>query len=196
MLLAILFVLLIFSLLALPSIFFNFKGIFTKFKEVKYIRKHPSRTILFMAAFTTALSGIFLGYYIFFQPVRLVSAVELVKREKENIETLQAQKSTRDLLIVSEKQSFIMYDLRNKDDYSKSRLKGTGNLPSENIDENLLKINKDKVVVFSSKENLREAKNVASLLARQKIKRVYVVKDGYEGLVEAGLEVAENRYEY
>ncbi|OGY25041.1 MAG: hypothetical protein A2Y57_02705 [Candidatus Woykebacteria bacterium RBG_13_40_7b] len=115
-----------------------------------------------------------------------VSAFQFSRAEKESLEeikllTLYEVKNTADILLV---------DIRIKKDYSAGHIQGAVSLPAEVVEKGDFSLPKDKTIaVYGYKANFTEVQKSTEILRTKGIKKIYLIKDGFEGLKEEGLRI-------
>lgn len=133
----------------------------------------------------------YLAYDFFFQPVRIVRAAQFKFEKGKDIKELQQRK-----LGSTQKSEVALVDIRSRSEYAIEHLKGSASLPAELVVKRNLKVNLD-IAVYSSADEFEEARRVAEAIRKnaestqnkykEKIGKIYVISDGYEGLKNAGL---------
>ena len=134
----------------------------------------------------------YLVYDFFVQPVRIVEAARFKLEKGENIHQLQTKGASS-----WQQAKIYLLDVRSRTEYAKGHLVGSESLPAERAINEAYPIEGVAVAVYSDKSGLDEARKVADAIIKngesgkvkydKKIGRIYVIKDGYEGLKKAGL---------
>ena len=161
----------------------NFKIGF-RFKPSKYL-------ILIVIAIIFLVIDIFAFEY-FLRPVRMMDAWQLKLEKGGQLSKLQ----TGGLGSWPEAKIY-MIDVRSNESYEKGHLRGAENLPSYRAAE-FYPIEGIPVVVYSSEFSLGDARAVADAIEENgksgRIKydkpgKIFVIKDGYEGLKKSGFKI-------
>ncbi len=157
-------------------------------KARKSFQRNPKQALVLISlAVILAASGCL--YYYFNQPVRIVSAGQFKLEKGRDIKQLQQRKPGS----VQENKVAVV-DIRSRAEYAVEHLKGSASLPAELVVKQKLKIDLD-IAVYSSAARFEEARNVARAIrknaksnqAKYKVGKIYVIRDGFEGLKKAGL---------
>lgn len=159
----------------------------TKFPQrLEFIKRHPRRSLVAAVVVLFVLAAGYLFYY-YSQPVRIVSAAQLKLEKGKAMELTQQGYSGRD------KAKFYFLDVRSRAEYAVEHLKGSASLPAENTAEASSDVKMD-VAIYSSAARFSEARRVADTLKKNtnlakkgKVGKIYVIRDGFEGLKAAGL---------
>jgi rhodanese-related sulfurtransferase len=164
----------------------------TKFpKRYGFIKRYPRRSL---AAVIIVLIAIFASYvcYSFSQPVRIVSAVQFKLEKGGQIKELQ-QKG----LSGWQEAGVYLLDIRTRDEYATDHLVGSASSPAEIAAKEKYPIKNVDVVVYSTSPRFAQARRTADAIRKngESVKRrdrvqfgkIYIIRDGFEGLKKAGL---------
>ena len=152
-------------------------------KHLGFVKTHPK--YLFVTAFVIliAIFGFYVYYYIN-QPVRIITAAQLKLEKGRAIELTQQGPSGRS------KADFYLLDVRSRSEYAVEHLKGSASVPAETAIKQS-PVSKLDVVVYSTASRFDEARKVANVIKKKGSKgmigKIYLIKDGFEGLEKAGL---------
>ena len=133
----------------------------------------------------------YLSYDFFFRPVREVSAWQIKLEQEGKIKRLQKG----GLGAWQEAKTYLL-DVRNRAIFEKEHLVGSQSLPADRAITETYPIQDVPIIVYSDKSSFDEAKKVAEAIVKNGASskgaaknpgRIYVVKDGFEGLKNAGL---------
>ncbi len=155
-------------------------------KLYRLLKKNPLPTA---AVFSFLVVFLAAGYffYLSYQPLRTVSAAQIVRERSAKLRQVQ---ETFDYL----KAGIYLVDVRDREAFAKDRLAGSVNIPETAASIEVLAIPKTDIFVYGEKGKFALAKKIAEVLQKKRenyenLGKIYLVKDGYEGLVKAGLEV-------
>ena len=176
----------IIAVFILPVILRAEKLSFTISYSFKKIRKN-----LVWSVTVAVVVGVLLGgsiFYYFASLPTVITAAEFKNAESEALKQLESIRT----LEVQEKGSIYLMDTRSHLDYFNSHVGGSFNASPKKFDPS--KFEPDNSVAFySSKDEFDEAYRMARSLKLEKPKnlflKVYVIKNGFEGLREAGIEI-------
>ena len=170
----------------LPAILRVEKLSFAIFYSLKKVRKNLAWSVT-----VAVVVGVLLGgsiFYYFASLPTVVTAAEFKNAESEALKQLESITTFE----VQEKGSIYLMDTRSHLDYFNSHVGGSFNASPKKFDPS--KFEPDNSVAFySSKDEFDEAYRMARSLKLEKPKnlflKVYVIKNGFEGLREAGIEI-------
>ncbi|MEX0621955.1 MAG: rhodanese-like domain-containing protein [Candidatus Woykebacteria bacterium] len=177
---------------ALPTFTFNLS-----LKSFKI--KSPKALAVGIVVIIAALVVGYFAYDFFFRPVRVVSAWQLRLEQGAKIKELQEGG-----LAVWPTAKIYLLDVRSRDDYAKEHLRGSGSLPANRAEDEFYPIEDVVVVVYSGQHGYDLAKGAADDIwqngqsGRVNYKnqgKIYVVKDGFEGLKNSGLTTEEGEWD-
>jgi rhodanese-related sulfurtransferase len=157
-------------------------------KFIKDLRKHPIQTLVAVFLIVAVLAGV---YYLYAkdQPVQ-ISAASFVKAERAQLDRLQQETTSAGVLEASDE--LIIIDIRGIDFY-REHIQGALGVDLITFRGGKQSIDPPRrVAVYTSADKLNEAKEVANSLKKQKMKKIYIIKDGYEALKASGLTIQEN----
>ena len=130
------------------------------------------------------------GYWFYLQgKPQMVTAGQLNNKEEVSLSYIQ---NNIDHQIIENSDMYVL-DVRTEDEYVKEHIKGSFSVPIEKVKEGFSLPKDKKIVVYSSKDNFKEAREAAEIFKKQVKARVYVVKGGFESLKEAGVETQAGR---
>ena len=164
----------------------------TKFPaRFSFIKRHPKRSLAFIIVILVAIFGAYV-YYSFSQPVRIVFAGQL------RIERLNALKQVQsDDATVSDNSGIYLLDIRSRKEYAVEHLKQSDNKPADRNAAGMAPLDGVDLVIYSTGSRFTEARRVADVIKKheallkgkytKKPGKVYIVRDGFEGLKKAGL---------
>jgi len=160
-------------------------------KSLKTIRRHPAQTIILSLLLVTMVAFAYY-YYLTSQSLIVTSAVNFSREKATNLKILESKG-----LAGFEEAGIYLLDVRSREDYAKGHIRGSESKPADRALKEVGLGNKVDLVVYSSAENFVQAKGVAQAVERQRESteeqyepgKVYLIRDGYEGLKKAGLLV-------
>ena len=162
----------------------------------------------FKSAKTLVLAGLVLlivaggGYFaydFFYRPVRIVNAWQLKIEQGGKLTKLQ-----KGGLAVWPNAKIYLLDIRSRETYAAEHLVGSESLPANRAKQEFYPLEDTVVVVYSSEFNFEDSKKVADAMIKNgksgivKIKKpgkVYVIKNGFEGLRASGLKIEEGGWD-
>jgi rhodanese-related sulfurtransferase len=154
--------------------------------------------IILLGVFIIILLFVFgFFYYLKTQSVQTVTAQKLKNSEITNIQILQGKDP-----LWYENSALLLLDIRSREDYAKGHLKNSRNLPAEEI-KRFIQPEREAVAIYSSKDNFSEVEKAADYISKKnkdlnqenKVGKIYIIEDGFEGLKDAGLIVEEGFYD-
>jgi len=156
----------------------------------KAIKNHLKLS-LFLAAIAIIFACAGYLFYYYNQPVRIVTASQFKLEKGKDIRELQQNGGTWDTV------GLYLLDVRSRSEYAVEHLKASASLPAERAANESYPIEKVDIAVYSTNDKFEEARKVADAIKRNgysikakykdKIGKIYVIKDGFEGLKKAGL---------
>jgi len=154
--------------------------------------KKAVNMILISLVFLVVLGVGYLAYDFFLQPVRIVGAAQFKSEKGKNISQLQ-----KGGLSAWRQAKVYLLDVRSRKKHSKEHLVGSESLPAERAVTEAYPIEGVVIAVYSDEAAFDEARKVADAIIRngesgkvkydERIGKIFVIKDGYEGLKKAGL---------
>jgi rhodanese-related sulfurtransferase len=134
----------------------------------------------------------YLAYDFFLQPVRIMGAAQFKLEKEKNISQLQ-----KGGLSAWQQAEVYLLDVRSREKYSVEHLVGSESLPAERAVSEAYPIEGVAIAVYSDEAAFDEARKVADAIIKngesgkveydERIGKVFVIKDGFEGLKKAGL---------
>lgn len=156
-----------------------------------FIKEYPRRSLAFVIVGLVFIFGLYAFYYVN-QPMRVVTATQFKLEKSASIKQLQEQG------LGSWRVAGVYFlDIRSREEYAKEHLKGSESLPTERAIKGKYPFEKIDMAVYSSSSKFEEARKVAEAIKKngdaaedkykEKFGKIYVIKDGFEGLKAAGL---------
>jgi len=184
-------ILTIFLTFILPIFFRTEKIRFALPYFFKKVRKNTPLSLFLASVVIISVTGI---YYIYTsrQQVRILSAAQFKEQHSEAIKLIQEKG-----LGASSEAKLYLLDIRSRDDYAKDHLVGSASEPAQKAISTVYPIEKIDLVIYSKDSEFSQARQIADSVKRNgelakddykdKMGKIYVVKDGFEGLKNAGL---------
>ncbi len=151
----------------------------------KKVRNHLTLVIALVSILVIVVAG---GYY-FYTTTRptVVSAEKFKEVEEASLNDLKSTTSFE----AFEKSELLLIDVRESSEFYKGHIAKSFNLPASDAgSKNLKALEGRRAAVFSWRDKYDEAYSVAKTIKdRDVAEKVYVVREGFEGLKEAGFEV-------
>lgn len=152
----------------------------------KRIKENPVTSLVTIFLVVMILGG---GYLFYLQGrPQIVSVGELNSTEGESLDYIQGEEL--DYFIIRNSDMYIL-DVRSEKDYTEEHVKGAFSVPIEEVRQGFSLPTDRKITVYSSEDNLGEAREAANIFQGQVKVKVYVVKGGFENLKSQGLETEE-----
>ncbi len=124
--------------------------------------------------------------------VKILSAAEFKEKKFESIQLIQ-----REGLSGSERAKLYLLDIRSREDYAREHLVGSASLPADRATKEMYPIEETDLAIYSVNSEFGKARRVADAIKengdsikykyQEKIGKIYVISDGFEGLKNAGL---------
>lgn len=154
-------------------------------KVVKGLRKHPIQLLVAVAIVVGMLA---LGYYLYSKdlPVQ-IAASSFVRQERAELDKIQNEPTPAAAIEATDQ--LVLIDIRGAGFY-REHIQGAYAIPLEIFRLEEQPISHKRVAVYS--DNLKDSQEAANYLKKQRNLKIYIIKDGYEGLKAAGLKIQEN----
>jgi rhodanese-related sulfurtransferase len=145
------------------------------------------------------LGGGYLAYDFFVRPVRIVAAGQFKLEKRGALSKLQE----RGLSAWPEAKLYLL-DVRSRSSYAQDHVVGSESLPANRAKLEFYPIEGVPVAVYSSELNLDVAREVAEAISKngesgrityENPGKVYVIKDGFEGLKASGLKTEAGEWD-
>jgi len=156
-----------------------------------FIKRHPKRSLAAVLVVLIAIFGACVYYY-FSQPVRIVSAAQFKLEKGGAISELQQRGFSSWEAI-----SLLLLDVRSRQEYATEHLKGSASSPVEIAVREVYPKEEVDIVVYSAASRFDEARKTADSIKKngnlvkdrykERVGKIYVIRDGFEGLKKAGL---------
>lgn len=158
-------------------------------KRIGFISHYPRRTLAVLVVLLILIFGSYVYYY-FNQPVRIVTAAQLKLEKGRVVNKLQ----DKGLSSWVENRIYFL-DIRSPEEYAAGHLKGSSSLPAERVAQEMYPMGKIDLVIYSTSSRFDEVRKAADSIEKKaklsqykgKSGKIYLIKDGFEGLEKAGL---------
>lgn len=158
--------------------------------QSRKILSHPTRLAIVIFVIVLLLTA---GYLFYLQGrPQIITAERFNKREAASVGIIQ---NNQDYFIIKNSDMYIV-DIRSEEEYTKEHIKGSFSVPFEEFEkwsklQKGSKIKGKKLAIYSSRDELGQAREAADIIKGEVEDKVYVVKEGFEGLKSAGLATAQ-----
>ncbi len=162
-------------------------------------KKSPKTIVLTIIALVIVVGVGYFAYDFFFRPVRIVNAWQIRLERASGINQLQEKGGSA---WTSAKVHLL--DIRSGESYAEEHIIGSSSLPANRAKTEIYPIDGVALVIYSSEFSFDSAKEVAEAILKngdsgrisyKNQGKIYIIKDGFEGLKKSGLKTEEGAYD-
>ena len=124
------------------------------------------------------------SWFYFQSKPETMSASTFVKREAKSL-TYLVENEIYDIILYSD---LYLIDLRSDEHFRDKHIKGSFNIPMSEFREGVNLPENKRVAVYYTTDNFEDAAEASDVINKQIEAKVYLIEDGYEGMVNQGLK--------